>query len=100
MITIMRTAVCAAPGKRGDALAFANQIAKYINEKYGQTVEVLMPIAGNLDRIAWRLNYESLAQYEAFIAKALADPDLMGMSTKGLGIFMPGSLNDDMWRTI
>ena len=38
MITIMRTAVCAAPGKRRDALAFANQVAKYLNEKYGGSV--------------------------------------------------------------
>ncbi len=99
MITIMRTAVCAAPGKRRDALAFANQLAKYLNEKYGGSVEVLMPVSGNLDRIAWRLNYESLAQYEAFSAKALADPELMDMGSKGLAIFMPGSLNDDIWRT-
>jgi len=99
MITIMRTAVCATPGKRRDALAFANQLAKHLKEKYGQTVEVLMPVAGNLDRIAWRLNYESLAQYEAFVAKASADPDLIEVA-KGLAIFLPGSLHDDIWRTI
>jgi hypothetical protein len=99
MITIMRTAACP-PGKRGDALAFANQIAKYLNEKYSGSVEVLTPVGGNLDRIAWRLNYESLAQYEAYIGKFLADPDLVEMATKGLAIFLPGSINDDIWRTI
>ncbi len=98
MITIMRTAAFA-PGKRGEALAFANQIAKYLNEKHGGTVEVLTPVGGDLDRLAWRLNYESLAQWEAQVANFLADPDLLGMAEKGMPTFLPG-IHDDIWRTI
>ena len=46
MISIMRTAAIA-PGKTGDAIAFAHQIAKHLKEKYGVTVELLMPVGGN-----------------------------------------------------
>jgi hypothetical protein len=99
MITIIRT-VAIAPGKMGDALAFANQIAKYFKEKYARTVEVLMPVGGNPARIAWLSNYESLAQWEAFTAKLHADPDYMGMIAKNTPVFLPGLINDDIWRTI
>jgi hypothetical protein len=95
----MRTAAIA-PGKWDDALAFANQIAKYVKEKYGRTVEVLMPVGGDPARIAWLSNYESLAQFEAATAKLLADPDYMGMVAKNIAAFLPGSINDDIWRTI
>jgi hypothetical protein len=50
MITITRTASIA-PGKSGNAVAFGHQIAKYLKEKYGATLEVLMPIGGSPLRI-------------------------------------------------
>ena len=89
-----------APGKTGDAIAFANQIAKYIKEKYGTTFELLMPIGGNPNRIAWHARYESLVQLEALTAKLAADTDYMGVIAKNSATFLPGSVHDEIWRTI
>jgi len=60
MITFVRSALIA-PGKTGDAIAFANQVAKHIKDKHGTALEMLMPIGGNPNRIAWHARYESLA---------------------------------------
>jgi hypothetical protein len=99
MITQIRSAAVA-PGKTGDAIAFANQIAKHVKEKYGTTVELLMPIGGNPGRIAWRISYESMSQWEALTAKLLADPDYQAAVVKNSATFLPGSVHDDFWRTI
>jgi hypothetical protein len=99
MITIIRSASIA-PGKTGDAIAFANQIAKYFKEKYGTTLELLMPIGGNPNRIAWHARYESLGQLEALTAKLTADTDYMGLIAKNSATFLPGSVHDEIWRTI
>ena len=37
MVTVTRTTAIA-PGKLGDATAYANQIAEFVKEKYSQTV--------------------------------------------------------------
>jgi hypothetical protein len=40
MVTVFRSGAIA-PGKTGEALAFAHQIKKLINEKYGITIELV-----------------------------------------------------------
>ena len=99
MITFIRSASIA-PGKTSDALAFANQIGRHIKENYGVTVELLMPVGGNPNRIAWRAQYESLAQWEAMAAKLLADTEYLGTIAKNSATFLPGSVHDEIWRTI
>lgn len=99
MIAITRTASIA-PGKTGDAMAFGHQVAKYIKEKHGTTLEVLMPIGGNPARIAWHTRYESLAQWETLTAKLLADKTYMEIVSQHADTFLPGSVRDNIWRTI
>jgi hypothetical protein len=99
MINSMRTALIA-PGRTGDALAFANQVAKHIKEKYGTTLELLMPIGGNPGRIAWASRYQSLGVWETLSAKLIADSDYLGMIAKNASTFLPGSVHDELWRTI
>jgi hypothetical protein len=98
MITFIRSARIA-PGKTGDAITFANHVAKHIKENYGITLELLMPADGNPDRIAFHAHYESLAHREAFAAKLLADTEYMGTVAKNSAVFLPGS-HDEIWRTI
>jgi hypothetical protein len=99
MIAITRTASIA-PGKTGDAIALAHQVAKYIKDKHGTTLEVLMPIGGNPARITWHARYESLAQWETLTAKLLADKEYMELLAKNKDTFLPGSVRDEIWRTI
>jgi hypothetical protein len=99
MITFTRTASIA-PSKTGDAIAFANQVARHIREKYGTTLELLMPIGGNPGRIAWQTRYQNLGEWEALSAKLFADSEYMGLLAKNGSAFLPGSVHDEIWRTI
>lgn len=99
MIAITRTASIA-PGKTREAVAFGHQVAKYIKEKHGTTLEVLMPIGGNPARIAWYLRCESLAQWETLTGKLLADKEYLALTSKHSDTFLAGSVCDHIWRTI
>jgi hypothetical protein len=99
MITFIRSAVVA-PGKVNEALAFAHQVAKLITEKHGVAIELNVPVGGNPSRIAWLAHYENLAQYETVSAKLLTDKDYLGAIATTGGVFVPGSLHDEIWRKI
>lgn len=99
MITQIRSAAIA-PGKTGDAIAFAKHVVKYVKEKYGTTAELLMPIGGNPARIAFRIDYENMTAWEALTARLLADHDYQAEMAKNSATFLPGSVHDDFWRTI
>ena len=99
MITVTRTASIA-PGKTGNAMAFGHQVANYIKEKHGTTLEVMMPVGGNPARIAWYMRYASLAEWETWTGKLLADKAYMELVSKHSDTFLPGSVHDSIWRTI
>ena len=99
MIAFARTASIA-PGKTSRAVAFGHEVANYIKDKYGTTLEVLMPIGGNPARIAWHTRYENLAQWETLNAKLLGDKKYMDLVSKHADTFLPGSVHDHFWRTV
>jgi len=99
MIRMERSAIIA-PGKFGEAIAFAKQISEFFEKSYGLKLEVMVPIGGNPHRVAWRAEYPSLAALEEMQSKMLMDPKYHEMSSKGAPNFIGGSLNDVMWRTV
>lgn len=99
MIRFVRTASIA-PGKLGEALAFAKEISEYIGKQFGVKLEVMMPVGGNPQRVAWRAEYANLAAMEEMQTKMLADPKYMEFVSKGGANFIAGSLNDAIWRTV
>ena len=99
MIRFVRTANIES-GKLNDAIAFAKQISEFVKRQHGLKLEVLLPIGGNPHRIAWRAEYESLAALDALQNKVLADREYLELVAKGASNFIPGSLNDSIWRTI
>ena len=99
MDTVIRSGAIA-PGKTGDAIAFAHQITKLVKEKYGVAIEVLLPVGGNPARIAFKSNYEGLGEWETLSAKLLADAEYMGAIASNSATFLPVSVNDDIWRSL
>jgi len=99
MIAFIRT-LSIAPGNTRKGMAFGHEIAQYIKEKHGTTIEVLMPMGGNPSRIAWFARFESLAQLEALTGKLLAEGEYMELISKNSDTFLPGSMHDDIWRAI
>ena len=99
MIRFVRTASIES-GKLADAIAFAKQISEFMKRQHGLKLEVMMPVGGNPQRIAWRAEYESLAALDAMQTKILADREYLELVAKGANNFISGSLNDAIWRTI
>ena len=89
-----------APGKVGDAIAFAHTMAKHIHDKYGVKLTVSMPVGGNPNRIAWFATYPSLAEWEALSGKLMTDSDHATAVASNSSTFLPGSVHDDLWRSI
>jgi hypothetical protein len=75
MIAFVRTAHIK-PGKTGDTMKFAHAMGAFIKGSYGVEVELLRPIGGNPQRLAWSSRYADLAAMEAFNNKLLADAHL------------------------
>ena len=99
MIRFVRSA-CVAPGKFGDALAFAREISEFIGKHYNVKLEIMLPVGGNPQRIAWRAEYPNLAAMDEFQSKLLLDSKFAELSSKGGANFVAGSMNDVIWRTI
>ncbi len=99
MIRFVRTA-SVAPGKFGDAIAFAKKISEFIGKQHGAKPEVMLPVGGNPHRIAWRSEYADLAALEKFQSKLMADPKYITLLSEGGANFIAGSVNDAIWRTL
>jgi hypothetical protein len=99
MVRFVRTASIL-PGKLMDALAFAREVSEHIQKQYGVKVEVLMPVGGNPQRIAWKADYASLGALEDMQSKFLADQKYLEITAKGSLSFIAGSINDAIWRTV
>jgi hypothetical protein len=89
-----------APGKTGTAIAFAHEIAAYMKSAYGVELEVLRPIGGNPQRVAWSARYKDLAAMEEVSTKSLADKQYWAIVNKGSDNFVPGSMHDSIWQTV
>jgi len=99
MIRFVRTATIA-PGKLGSALAFAREVAEHIKKHHGTTLEILAPVGGNPSRIAWKTDYPNLGALEDMQSKLMSDAAYLQLVEKGGANFVPGSLNDSIWKTI
>ena len=98
MITFYRIASIAS-GKTSSAIAFAHDIAAYIKKTYDLELEVLIPIGGNPQRVAWSARYKDLAAYDAVGSKLISDKQYWEIVGKGADNFIAGSIRDSIWRT-
>jgi len=89
-----------APGKTAGAVAFAHEISAYMKDAYKVDLEVMMPIGGNPQRIAWSARYQDLAAFDAVSAKLLGDQRYWAIVAKATDLFLPGSMQDSMWRVV
>ena len=99
MIAFYRTAAIA-PGKLASTMAFAKEVAAYITSKTGSEVAVAMPIGGNPNRVGWSTRHESLADFDAMMTSLMTDPVYVEMLAKAADNFIPGSVRDEIWRTV
>ena len=99
MIYVTRTGSIA-PGKAVAAHAFAQKAANHWKREWDRTLEVRRPVGGNPNRIAWVTQYKDLAEFDAVTLKSLADPKYTELLVTAGELFIPGSIHDDIWRTV
>ena len=99
MISFVRVAGIA-PGKTAAAIGFAHEIAAYMKSTYGVELEVLRPIGGNPQRIAWSARYPDLATLEAVNTKTLGDKQYWALVGKASDNFVGGSMRDAIWQSL
>ena len=98
MISFVRTGSIA-PGKGAQAFAFAQKIVAYWESNYDQHIDLLRPIGGNPNRIAFTSSYKDLAAFEKVLDKSSVDQKYMELLASGADCWIPGSLVDEMWRS-
>jgi hypothetical protein len=99
MITFVRTRSIA-PGKMAEAMAYAQQVAKLVNDKYGVPLRLNVPVGGNPDRVAFVSSHANLGEVEAIGAALLADAEYMRLLAANAQTFLPGATHDELWMSI
>ena len=101
MITLVRTAQTM-PGKIGEAIAFAKEVAPMIKRITGAEPEISVSFGGVVGEMAFTRNYDNAGQAEEAAGKLLADREYVTAIGKAAaaGLFVPGSVRDQMWRRI
>ena len=99
MIAFKRTASIA-PGKMAQAIGFAQEIKSYLKRSYDIDLEIQVPIGGNPNRIGWATRYTDLAAYDAATAQMTADKAYWEMVSKASDLFIAGSVEDTLWRSV
>ncbi len=99
MISFVRT-YSIMPGKVGEAVAFARKLQTYVKDKYNIDMGLSMPIGGNPNRIAFVSMASGLADLEAVMGKLAADLDYQQMLVGNAASVVPGSVHDELWRSI
>mgnify|MGYP003616669709 FL=1 len=99
MIAFVRVA-SVKPGKQVAAMGFAKEIVGFLKSHHHLDVEVLRPVGGNPQRIAWSARYADLAAFDAASTKMLADPKYWEMVNGAADCFIAGSTHDGIWQTV
>ena len=99
MIHFVRTS-SVAPGKMADAIMFAKKIAAHLAKKPGIKVEVSVPVAGPPNRISWYSQHRDLAEFETVMNKLNSDAEYAALLREGPTLFLPGTTNDALWRSV
>jgi hypothetical protein len=98
MITFTRIGAIA-PGKAAAVAAFAQKVVDFYSVQYDHQVEVMRPIGGNPNRIAWVARYPDLAAFDALSTRSQADPKYLELIGSAADLFIPGSVQDELWRS-
>lgn len=99
MILFARTGSLA-PGKETEAIGFAQEMCSYIKQTIGLDVEAFVPIGGNPMRVGWVSRHDNLQNVEDATEGLLADAGYNKRVKDAADLFIAGSMEDVLWRSI
>ena len=98
MIRFIRTAAIA-PGITLEAIGYAKEVAAYL-ETLGISTQVMVPVGGNPQRIGWLYECDDMTALDEAMQRMNGDPGYHAMAPRGGPLFIGGSFEDAIWRTI
>lgn len=89
-----------AQGRMPDAVTFAKKIADHLEASHGIKITVVVPVAGKIGRVAWIAEHRDLAEMEARMNAMATDAKYLELVRSGLSNWVPGSVEDEIWRSV
>ncbi|MBL8326251.1 MAG: NIPSNAP family protein [Rubrivivax sp.] len=86
------------PGQAAAARAFAAEITEYVKGAHKLEFQMVRPVGGNPMRLGWLGRYTDLAAFEDAMNKLVADKRFAELNAKTAGLWVPGSMHDDIWQ--
>ena len=88
------------PGKMGEALAWANEIAKYINDRSpdGNDVLVFNQMFGDVGAVGWFLDTANLNDLSVLMGDLAADQEYWAVVNKGADLVVEATAQDRLWQ--
>ena len=97
MITFVRTRSIA-PSKIAEAMAYAQQVAKLVNDKYGVPLRLNVPVGGNPDRVAFVSSHANLGEVEDRCL--IAGGRVHAAARRQRSDVSAGATHDELWMSI
>jgi len=89
-----------ARGKELQAIQWAKELTEWANKKYGGQLSVYMDCFGEFGTIRWFRDYESLGEVEKRIETLLKDQEYLQRVGPAMDLFIEGSFNDTVMRSL
>lgn len=83
-------------GKADEAVAFAGEIAKYVQENWGVSVGWGMEVGGTFGKVHWFVDYENMAQYEESLGRTMTDEGYRKLLESAADLFVVGQSEDTL----
>jgi hypothetical protein len=90
------------PGKMGEALAWANEVAKYINDRSpdGNDVLVFNQLFGDVGAVGWFVDTANLNDLNVMMSDLAADEKYWAVVNKGADLLVEATAQDRLWQQV
>lgn len=88
------------PGKIAAGIGVAIEITNHVNKHHKTNMRVCTEIGGSTQRIVFASESQDLGELEGNMRRAQADPALLKLYEKWIGLVVPGSWRDTIWSMV
>ena len=100
MYRLLRVSRCKM-GKVREAIQLGNETTRYVTEKYPETkIQMFIETFGALVNVYWSLDFESLSVWEDVNKRMMADEAYWAVLSKVPDVFIEGSNEDKLLRSV
>jgi hypothetical protein len=83
-----------------DSIAFAVEVAQYVDEQTGNTTGVMTAMTGNRAGLMWAGFSDSLDDLAANAQQLETDPHYIEFFARSEHLFVPGTLEQSIWQML